>query len=246
MIEHIPTEAHLTALSAIVTLTFSFLLYLYLYLSPTITNSLEAMYGEKRANAAWVILTKLAGFILLGVVPVIVIVAGVGRPLSDFGAAAFEWTPFSAGWMVGGSILVLVINILQGRRPEHYKVYPLIRYQEWTPRLLIISLVTSTLFIIGYEFMFRGFLLFSLIPITGVWLGVAINVLIYALAHIHKGLGETIGSVPFGILLCWITLESGNFWAIMVIHLTLSLSADLVALKANPAMHFVNRTNKAT
>ena len=146
------------------------------------------------------------------------------------------------GWMAGGSLLVLGINLLQGRRPAHYGVYPLIRYKKWTPGLLAVSLITSSLFIIGYEFMFRGFLLFALVPVTGVWLAVAINVLIYALAHIHKGLGETIGSVPFGILLCWITLESGNFWAIMVIHLTLSLSADLVALKANPQMHFVRKT----
>lgn len=233
----------LVPLTAVATLTIGFLIYLVLYLSPSVSQGLKTKYGELRGNYYWVVLTKLAGFVLLGFVPALVILFFLGQPLSDFGAST-RMSPFAWGWMLGGSLLVLLVNVLQGRRPAHYAVYPLIRYPEWNPRLLIISLITSTLFIVGYEFMFRGFLLFALVPLTGPWVAIGLNVLIYALAHIHKGLGETIGSVPFGILLCWITLESGNFWAIMVMHITLSLSADLVALWANPEMGLKGNSEK--
>jgi membrane protease YdiL (CAAX protease family) len=239
----LPDDPQSTALIAVATLTVGILLYLYLYLSPSVTSGFKSRYGELQGNVAWVVLTKLAGFTLLGVIPALIVVFVFQQPLEQYGAG-FSWSPFVIGWMVGGSILVLIINILHGRRAAHYGVYPLMRYEEWNTGRLLLSLVTSSLFIIGYEFMFRGFLLFALIPVTGVWLAVAINILIYSLAHIHKGLGETIGSIPFGILLCWITLESGNLWAITVIHLTLSLSSDLIALRANPDMRFVRHPAK--
>jgi membrane protease YdiL (CAAX protease family) len=224
----------LEPLVAVSTLTIGFLIYLTVYLSPKIKAGLKARYGEVKGLTYWVFLVKLLGFVLLGVIPALIIVFVLKQPLARYGAGPM--TASAWYWMIGLSLFVLILNILQGRRPANYNIYPLIREKEWSPGLVAASGITSTLFIVGYEFMFRGFLLYSCIPVMGVELAVAVNVIIYSFAHIHKGMQETIGSVPFGILLCYVTLTTGSFWAIMVAHSILSLSADFVGLYANPDM----------
>jgi membrane protease YdiL (CAAX protease family) len=226
----------LEPLIAISTLTIGFLIYLTVYLSPKVKAGLNAKYGEMKGLTNWVFLVKLLGFVLLGVIPALIIVFVLKQPLARYGAGPMTATGWY--WMIGLSLFVLILNILQGRRPANYDIYPLIREKEWSTGLVAASGITSTLFIVGYEFMFRGFLLYSCIPLMGVEVAIAVNVIIYSFAHIHKGMQETIGSVPFGILLCYITLTTGSFWAIMVAHSILSLSADFVGLYANPEMRF--------
>lgn len=221
-------------LLALATLMTGFLIYLSIYVSPAIKKRLESRFGKTRGLTHWVVLIKLTGFLLLGLVPALLILAVLKRPLSDFGAGPM--TPAAWKWMGGLIVFVLVLNALQGRRPANYNVYPLIREKEWSAGLISLSMITSTLFIIGYEFLFRGFLLFACLPLMGIEVAVLLNVLVYSFAHIHKGMQETLASVPFGIILCYVTLTTGSFWAIMVAHIILSLSADFFGLISNPDM----------
>ena len=210
-VEHFTWQIeYLVPLTALCTLAVGFLTYLVIYLSPKIQENLNAKYGHNYGRYYWVIITKLAGFILLGVIPALIIVCYLKKPLSEFGAGPITSSK-TWPWMLICSAIVLVLNIAQGRRSKHYNIYPLIRFKKWNGKILAVSLITSTLFIIGYEFMFRGFLLYACLPLMGAWVAIAVNVIIYAFAHIHKGLTETIGSIPFGILLCYITLTTGNF-----------------------------------
>ncbi|MDT8309286.1 MAG: CPBP family intramembrane glutamic endopeptidase, partial [Bacteroidales bacterium] len=65
---------------------------------------------------------------------------------------------------------------------------------------------------------------------TGVWVAVSINVMAYAFVHITKGGREALGAIPMGILLCLVTLNTGNVFAAFMIHLTLALSNELFSL----------------
>ncbi len=226
---------YIASLIAIGWLTIGFLIYLGVYLSPKFFNGLKEKHGEENGIYRWVVSVKLLGFFLLGVVPAIIFFVILQDPLEKYGMGPITQNT-SYWWMLIGGGIILGLNILQGRRPANYNFYPMIRHKTWNMRILLVSLVTSTLFIVGYEMMFRGFLLYACIPVMGTWLAIAVNVIIYTFAHIHKGMTETIGSVPFGILLCWITISTGNIWAIVVMHVILSVSADMVALYFNPEM----------
>lgn len=222
---------------ALASLVIGFLLYLGIYLSPAIKEKLRAKFGSERGLTAWVIMVKMAGFILLGVIPALLITFELDKSLTDYGAG--QMTPAAWSWMIVLSLLILILNFFYGRRPKNYNTYPLIREKKWSLGLAFLSLLTSTLFIVSYEFFFRGFLLFSCIPLMGVEVAVMLNVVLYSFAHIHKGMQETIGSVPFGILLCYVTLTTGSFWAIMVTHIVLSLSADIFGFIGNPEMQVI-------
>jgi membrane protease YdiL (CAAX protease family) len=73
----------------------------------------------------------------------------------------------------------------------------------------------------------------------GVWPAIAINVALYSSTHIPKGLDETIGAIPLGIVLSLLTLLTGTIWIAFFVHLTLALTNSFTALKFNPEMKSV-------
>jgi membrane protease YdiL (CAAX protease family) len=89
-------------------------------------------------------------------------------------------------------------------------------------------LCIRALFLMVYELFFRAVLLNFCIALVGVPVAIAINVVLYAIAHAFSTRQELIGTVPFGILLCLITLFSGSVWPAVVIHLLLGLPYDVL------------------
>jgi membrane protease YdiL (CAAX protease family) len=96
------------------------------------------------------------------------------------------------------------------------------------------------LYLLGYEIMFRGFLLFSCLNEMNILSAIAINISIYALIHIPKGFKEVAGSLPLGILLCLMTIYTGTIWAAFMTHGILALSNEWFSLKYHPEISIKN------
>lgn len=86
------------------------------------------------------------------------------------------------------------------------------------------------LFLILYEIFFRAILLNFCISLTSVPAAIAINVILYAVAHAFSSQQELLGTVPFGIFLCLITLYATSIWPAVLLHLLLGLSYDVFIL----------------
>ena len=84
-------------------------------------------------------------------------------------------------------------------------------------------------FLLAYEFLFRGILFFSVYKAWGFWPSVSINSVIYALVHFPKSTRETLGAIPFGFLMCYITYATGSIWAAFGIHLVMAIANDYFA-----------------
>jgi membrane protease YdiL (CAAX protease family) len=80
--------------------------------------------------------------------------------------------------------------------------------------------------IILYEIFFRAILLFVLIDQIGLIPAVWLNIILYALLHFHCEYDELVGTIPFGLLLCVITITYHSIWPAIVIHLALALSHE--------------------
>lgn len=92
-------------------------------------------------------------------------------------------------------------------------------------------LVTSyffirALFLVAYEFFFRGVLLQALLGVVSMEWAIAINIILYAVAHAFSNKKELIGSIPFGLLLCLVTIKLQSVWPAIIIHLALSFSYE--------------------
>lgn len=91
-------------------------------------------------------------------------------------------------------------------------------------------IVLRLLFLASYEWFFRGLLLYSCWYSLGLLPAIAINLGLYALIHCINGKKEIIGSLPFGLLLCIITVWCQSIWPAVFLHLVLSFSYELPLL----------------
>src|SRR5207344_2457217 len=110
-------------------------------------------------------------------------------------------------WILALGIPIVLLMRFAVRRPNVFTNYPQIRVQYWDLGLMIRYSVAWAVYMLGYETMFRGLLLFPLANSLGVWLAIAINTTLYVSSHLPKGSNETIAAIFFGPLLCYITLQ---------------------------------------
>ncbi len=129
-------------------------------------------------------------------------------------------------WIMGLCILAFIINFFAASKPSNLAIYPQIRKDNWTMRDIVISSLTWFFYLIGYEYLFRGVLLGESLKTYDTWSAISINIALYMLVHLPKGYKETFGSIPMGILLCLITISSGNVWPAIVVHTSMALSNE--------------------
>lgn len=79
--------------------------------------------------------------------------------------------------------------------------------------------------LIGWEFLFRGFLLFPLYEVFGPGANL-IQSTLCAVTHIHKPLVEMYGSFPFALLLGYLARRSGSVWYGVYVHWLLGFALE--------------------
>jgi len=182
-----------------------------------------------------VIISRLTGILLFFVIPGVITHLLFDDALNRYGLSGKNFLQ-SLIWSAAAGTGLIILNIILGKRPENLARYPQIREKEWGLRLFVLSAITWIGYIFAYEYIFRGLLLFSCYRAWGFWIAVALNVALYSMAHMDKGLAELAGAVPFGLLLAILTLKTGTIWAAFFIHVTLALSNEWLAVHYNPEL----------
>ncbi len=180
---------------------------------------------------------RILGLLTYALIPLAIVHIFYYTPLSKYGFNLKNAETSSIWILILGSIIITANYFLAGKQ-ANLKNYPQIRLKKWTPGKLFINDFTWILYLLGYEFMFRGLLLFSFYYAYGILPAIAINCLLYSLVHIPKGQKETYGAIPLGVILSIITLNTGSFLTAFVFHVIMALSNDHFAIKSHPKMYF--------
>lgn len=192
-----------------------------------------ARWGEgPRAVGA----SKLWGAFLFGVVPA-VILGLLGRDPIAVALRPPGLVPLVIVAGVAG-LLVLPLIVLSARRLTQSESVPQLRRARMTPEFIVASAGVWALYLLGYEFLFRGFLLVPLVEAWGVWPALAASTGFYALAHLHKDPAEALGAIPMGLVFGLMALYTGGIWAPWLLHLAILLTHENVAARANPSIHW--------
>lgn len=125
------------------------------------------------------------------------------------------------------AIIVPYINVKNGK-PSHY---PQFKIPNWTKSYKFLSYITWVLYLAGYEFMFRGILLFGTVEEIGYYPAILLNVFIYAFVHIPKGMKEVLGCFILGPILCVVALEMHNIIIPTILHITVCLTNEFFAIQ---------------
>lgn len=222
---------------------FFALIFFVTYWFTAQSDKIKAMFFAKndpdQASIKHIFFTKYFGFISMGVIPTILCLIFVPNiSLADYGLTIIpETTMFTLAWTIGLSILVIPLAYFSAKKPKNLVNYPQIRAKNWTKKTLFINLLGWALYLFGYEFLFRGTLLIPLVEPLGVWPAIAINIALYSATHIPKGLDETLGAIPLGLVLCLLTLASGTIWIAFIVHVAMAWTNSLTALKHHPDIH---------
>jgi membrane protease YdiL (CAAX protease family) len=142
-------------------------------------------------------------------------------------------------YLFGIPVIIVVLNYFFANNPAMYNRYPEMRFEEWTRARLAVIAIGWTIYLLGYEFLFRGLLFFSVYHSYGLFVSLAINVIIYSAVHFPKGKAEMTGAIPFGILLCSLALLTNSIILPFLVHLSLALSTDYFSIHYNPIMKLV-------
>ncbi len=209
---------------SITVITLGFIIYHFTTSSKALRSCADSKWGTENAKVYWIYFQRLLGFVLYGFVPLVVVLIA-GLTLSSFGVN-LKLTRVEILWILGLSLLVIGMNKFASKSPENLAMYPQIRVEKWSSNLLINSAVTWMAYLLAYEFLFRGYLLFSWEKEVGAFLAIAVNVSVYALVHVPKGIKEAIGAIPLGVVLCLLTLKTGSIWIAFVVHVAMALSNE--------------------
>jgi membrane protease YdiL (CAAX protease family) len=184
------------------------------------------------APARWSVHAKrIYGAVLLGVVPAGIAAIFFGRGVAELGLGM----PSPGESIVAGAaifIFALPATFLASRKPAMWEFYPPWRPDRWDRASYSKNALTWALYLFGYELCFRGVFLFSMTRLAGPNVAIAIVTLAYVFAHFPKNAGETIGTLPMGIIFGATALYTGGFWAPFFAHVLIAVSSDFLMVRA--------------
>ncbi|HKK42556.1 MAG TPA: CPBP family intramembrane glutamic endopeptidase [Bacteroidales bacterium] len=166
-------------------------------------------------------LVKFTGLIFFGVIPFIILSTTTDDNLSykllDAGLSGKYWYAIPVIFLI-----ITFLSFISAKRKNGNRSP--IRSMAATHEYRFVTISGWIIYILGYEFLFRGILWAVCFAAYGFWMAFAINIIMYALAHLDQGPFMTLGAIPFGALLCYITFLTGSFLFAFLIHSWLAVN----------------------
>lgn len=195
-------------------ITISFIVYFiisYAYKILKIQNVEEALLT--RRGLLLINLKHILGILLFGLVFYLI------TPEYRFLINSFEIPNLNILLLLLGVVFIsalLAFTLVKKNLKNKAEISQYSHNQGW------IYFIIRIVFLISYEFFFRGVLLFFFIENNGLILAIIISTSLYVLIHIFDTKAEILGTIPFGIVLCLFSYFTNNIWAAFIIHGTLS------------------------
>jgi CAAX protease family protein len=164
----------------------------------------------------------LAAVLYYLLVPLFIVGVIFGEPISDYGFRMGDWRQ---GLKWSAIVILIAIPVLYGaahmaEMTEYYAAGA-----KQSPPIIIARAVVE---LFGWEFLFRGFLLFGLLRVIGPS-AVVIQAVPFALAHLGKPEVETLSTIFGGTLFGWIAWRSRSFLYAFLVHWFILSFVTLVA-----------------
>ncbi|TRW97136.1 CPBP family intramembrane metalloprotease [Flavobacterium gawalongense] len=129
-------------------------------------------------------------------------------------------------------ILILTIVFKQSKYASQKTQEPFKSTVHLSSPFFISYFIVRVLFLFVYELWFRGFLLFDSIGWVGINAAVTGNVFLYVLLHIFNSKKEMLACIPFGILVCFLSILFNAAWPAIILHIGVSLVYELTIYRS--------------
>ncbi len=178
--------------------------------------------AETAAQVVWAKAIERVVYYLL--IPLFTIVVLFRDRPADYGFTLGNWRQ-GLKWTLLVVLIGTPILFLAARTPAMTEYYARV---ERTP---LEVLLTVGLDLVGWEFLFRGFILFGYLHVIGPS-AVLLQAVPFALAHLGKPELETMSTIFGGTLFGWVAWRAGSFVYPFLIHWFINAFVVIVALTA--------------
>ncbi|MFW5879077.1 MAG: CPBP family intramembrane glutamic endopeptidase [Myxococcota bacterium] len=168
-----------------------------------------------------------SSFAFYGLLPLLVVAILPGEKLRDYGLGLGD---FRLGAKITGVFFVIMVPlvVVASSFSDFSATYPLSRgaLTSW-PHFLVYQIGYAAYFV-GWEFLFRGFLLFGFHKRIGnhaIWL----QLIPFVILHAGKPELEAYGSIIAGVALAVLALRTRSFWYGAILHVAVALTMDIVS-----------------
>ncbi|PTM08204.1 MAG: hypothetical protein DA407_08620 [Bacteroidetes bacterium] len=197
-------------LIVIVFITYFIISYLFKLLN--INNLEKALF--KRNSLIYLNLRHLIGILIFGILFYLLI--------PEYQSLLTSIKYPNLFFLVLSSVIFIATVLLAwtsvGKSIERIKIKPAVyKRNGW------LYFPIRIMFLLAYEYFFRGVLLFTLINSFGMVTAISLCTILYVLIHAFDTKAEIIGAIPFGIVLCLLSYYSKSIIIPFITHIGLSL-----------------------
>lgn len=194
--------------------------------------------SQKEGKAGIILFLRYYGAVLFGGIPLLVVFL-VGFPVVEPFGLSVDISNSSYVWILSMlvGLLIVGLNFFASKNEQNLEEFPQIRDRSWSKGLVYHNIFTWIVYLVGYEFLFRGIMLFPLVPVIGFWPAAVLGTVLYSLSHYPKSIREALGAIPFGIILAWIAWQTQSVWPCIWIHACLAVSNSIFSLYHHRSIH---------
>jgi membrane protease YdiL (CAAX protease family) len=205
---------------ALISLTALFLMCIYLY------HGIPRVQDAKIDGLYMRIFQSLSVFFLFFLVPALIIKFYFRENLKDFGLQKGDFR-FGIKFLIIAIIVVLPFIYFSSFQQDFQKEYPLPLIAREKLVFLIVWEFFYLFYYIGWEFLFRGYLLFGLERRLGWIMAIIFQTLPSTLIHWNKPEAETFSAILAGIVLGAVALRTRSILYPLFLHYLIGASMDI-------------------
>jgi len=166
-------------------------------------------------------------FITLFILAILIIKFVIKEDLKDYGLQAGD---YKAGLIISAIFLgvMLVIIWFVSATPDFATKYPHLQSTKNSWRDFYIYESGMLLYMIGWEFIWRGFMLFGLKKKFGYY-SVLIQMIPFVILHNGKPIAETFGAIAGGIALGMLAFRTNSIYYCVFSHMGVMFSIDVIS-----------------
>ncbi len=200
-----------------------------LYGSPSFfRRSLAALLGARASSPLSPdFYNFFAAFVALFVVPTLLIRRLFREKLSDYGLQRGDQKYGFLSVAVLFPLISLLLVLPSASLPSFERAYPLFRHLKGVSPQFLLYAAAFALYYFGFEFFFRGFMLFGLRGQFGDFYSLLVQAIPTCLIHIGKPEGEVFASILSAFLFGYIALRTRSIWYVFLLHWLIGVSLNL-------------------
>lgn len=208
------------AKESIIIITSLILMYLYIY------HLIPAERSESIKDFLLRVRQAAGVAVLFFLVPAGVVKIHFHESLREFGLQKGD-VKFGIIFLLLGSLTVLPFLYFSSFSKDFQREYPLPLLARSDHFFLILWELIYFLYYIGWEFLFRGYLLFGLERKAGSFLSILFQTVPSTLLHIGKPEPETVSAILAGIIFGVVALRTRSIIYVLLLHYLIGVSMDV-------------------